>query len=417
VSDGRAELSVRVEHAQQVLPDVDTIAPLRALLIVSSRLSSGNTPHATVGKRAVQPAKLRELIPEAIARFSAHLTAVSELAVEALDAESHGNLSAAVDAFLKASALEVENSRELAATTWLKHALGLAEAAPDRRGEIEVLLALGELKLTRGQLERAARRAQRAYTIAAAVDDDDMAAKACHLLGRVALSDEDFLGARSWLARGLSLAPDTGLLRARLEQTMGEALARRGDYNDAMARLQAAEDAFRAAEDRAGVASALAARARVVAAAGQSDDALVLLREALVVARKVDAQPRDGRVELGIRIRLSRHLLERNELRDAEDQARRAEELAIVHNHAQELARIYLLLGAIRTAERDETGMVFFEKALELSRDPLPLVRLEADAYREYARFCFAVGQEEEATAYLERERELRDQVVIEART
>jgi hypothetical protein len=58
---------------------------------------------------------------------------------------------------------------------------------------------------------------------------------------------------------------------------------------------------------------------------------------------------------------------------------------------------------------------VFFEQAIELCRTGVPARRLEADVYSEYARFRVAMGDRNEARAYLERARELvepfRDEV------
>ena len=55
----------------------------------------------------------------------------------------------------------------------------------------------------------------------------------------------------------------------------------------------------------------------------------------------------------------------------------------------------------------DENGFVFFEQAIELCRSGEPALRLEADVYREYARFRMTMGDDAEARAYLERAREL----------
>ena len=50
---------------------------------------------------------------------------------------------------------------------------------------------------------------------------------------------------------------------------------------------------------------------------------------------------------------------------------------------------------------------MFFEKAIELCQGASPHPRLEAEVYREYARFRQAMGDEEEAVAYLSRAREI----------
>lgn len=399
---------LRVERALRLLPDVDVLTPLRALLIATARAPSAELAQATVGKRSLRPDRLGALIPQSVTRFSEHLSKVYALVIEALSAEASADTTAAVRALVEAGSLESGQGRESAALTWLEHALHLAVNAGDRRAETEALLALAELELTRGAPERAAKRAQRALTVAEALHANRAAAAACLLLGRVALDRDAPEGAQSWFTRGLPLVEDDTLLGARLRLALGESLARHGDHADAVMRLLSAEAVFRAAKDVGGVATALAARARVAAADGSDDEALVLFREALAVLPASWSNGRDARVELAVRIRLCHHLLMRERLVEAEDEARRAEEVAIVHNHSRELARIYLVLGAVRAVQRDESGLVFFEKALELSRGPSPVPRLEADAYQAYAAFCSALDQHDEASAYQERARELR---------
>lgn len=400
--------SLRVERALKVLPNVDVLTPLRALMIATARPPTSDVSQATVGKRSLRPDRLADLIPRSVSRFSAHLGEVYGLVIEALAAEGRNDTTGAVRALVQAGERESSQGRETAAQTWIEHALHLSEMASDRRAETEALLALAELELSRGAPERAARRAQRALVVAEAMNANRGAAAACLLLGRVALERNIPEGAQSWFSRGLPLVEDDAVLGARLRLALGETLARDGDHADAVMRLLSAEAVFRAARDVGGVATALAARARIAAADGSVDEALVLFREALAILPPSSRDGRDARVELAVRIRLCHHLLMRERLIDAEDEARRAEEVAIIHNHSRELARVYLVLGAIRAVQKDESGLVFFEKALELSRGPTPVPRLEADAYVEYAAFCRALHHDEEANAYQARARELR---------
>jgi tetratricopeptide (TPR) repeat protein len=112
-------------------------------------------------------------------------------------------------------------------------------------------------------------------------------------------------------------------------------------------------------------------------------------------------------LELMIRLRLTELYLELGRLRDAEDEARRAENTAMAHQQRAVLARVYVLLGRLRGRQGDESGFVFFEQAIELCRSGEPARRLEVDVYREYARFRATMGDQDEARAYLERAREL----------
>jgi tetratricopeptide (TPR) repeat protein len=66
-------------------------------------------------------------------------------------------------------------------------------------------------------------------------------------------------------------------------------------------------------------------------------------------------------------------------------------------------------MGRLRGAQDDETGFVFFEQAIELSKLLEPSPAAEAQVYLEYGRFRERLGQREEARAYLERAREIFD--------
>jgi tetratricopeptide (TPR) repeat protein len=403
---------VRVERALRVFPAVDVLAPLRALVIARSRASGFNAPHLTVGKRSIDLSDMHALIPEAVLRFSAHLTAVYSLVATALDAQARDDIGAAVAALLKASKLEVAQGREAAAREWVQHALTLAELAIDRRPEIDAILALAELDLARGALERAARRAQRALAMAEVARAKDAIAAACLVLGKVAATQNSTAGAIAWFTRGMDVGLDDKLLKARFELYLGEVLSRRGSIEESEARLHSAERVFREATDTAGIALALKARARVAASDGRTDEALLIYREALAVTRGAVGALIDTHGELLVRLRLCQLFLSKGRLLEAEDEARRAEEVAIEHNHTRELVRVYLVFGGIRAAQRDESGMVFFEKAIELCRGAAPSLHLEADAYHGYAEFFKALGRTEESDAYFERERELRDLMV-----
>ncbi len=108
---------------------------------------------------------------------------------------------------------------------------------------------------------------------------------------------------------------------------------------------------------------------------------------------------------------------------EAEEEMRRAEQVAIGANLAHRLVQIYALLGKLRGRQNDETGFVFFEQAIELCRTlGRPPVE-EARVYHEYGlfrgRFGGAGGAggagRDEARAYLERAREIFQSLGVEA--
>ncbi|MGH7531163.1 MAG: hypothetical protein ACREMN_12325, partial [Gemmatimonadales bacterium] len=126
----------------------------------------------------------------------------------------------------------------------------------------------------------------------------------------------------------------------------------------------------------------------------------------------------DPALHVTVRLRLVELYLEAGRLPDAEDEARRAEEVAIATQASRSLARVYVLMGRMRERQRDENGFVFFEQAIELCRGPHPDARLEADVYRAYGQFRVALGDLHEAGACLARARDLLvpfgDEVALE---
>ena len=65
-----ASSPMRVEKVLRLLPEVDAMAPLRTLLVSTSRTEGAAEPHLTVGKRIVQSSDLIDLVPRALQRVS-----------------------------------------------------------------------------------------------------------------------------------------------------------------------------------------------------------------------------------------------------------------------------------------------------------------------------------------------------------
>jgi tetratricopeptide (TPR) repeat protein len=112
-------------------------------------------------------------------------------------------------------------------------------------------------------------------------------------------------------------------------------------------------------------------------------------------------------LELAIRLGLAELLLEANRFLEAEEEMRRAEQVAIAGNFTQRLVQVYTLMGRLRGRQRDETGFVFFEQAIELCRTLERSPTAEGQVYLEYGLFRESVDQMDEARAYLERAREI----------
>lgn len=401
---GPVQPPLRVEQALRLLPDIDAIAPLRAYVIATSWMRRPSRPHQTMGKRYIQPADLRDLVPRAIAQVGDHLAALYDVAIAAMEAEQQGDAAAAARALQEAGALEERVGRHGQARAWYEHALRIAEGLHDRRPEVETLLRLGHLDANQGQYEGAARRYQRALALADAEQDPQGATEACRGLGDVEQAQAKWRGAGSWYARGLRYADGERRLTGMLYVGQGEAAFGRGELDDSSDWLQRAREVFTELRDDEGLARALRSLARLYATRRRRSEALGTYTEALALLRRRRTSPA---LEVAIRLDICNLYLDWDRLADADDEVRRAEETAIVHNLTRQLARLYLVMGKVRAHQGDESGFVFFEKAIELCRGNEPSPRLEAEAYVGYARFRDALGEHDEARSYLERAREI----------
>ncbi|HXF95778.1 MAG TPA: hypothetical protein VNI61_06705, partial [Gemmatimonadales bacterium] len=206
---------LRVEKALQVLPDLEALAPLRALVLSISRpeerqvwASAG--PYLTVGKRAADPAELRRRIPQLLERVAEHVTLLYQACAEALESVASGDPAAAVAALLGAGEREEAVGRLEAALAWYQAAGPLAAGLQARRAEIDCLLRLGRVGVVLGRYHDAARYYQRALALAEAEFDQGAAVAAAQGLGDVALARGEWAGAGAWYQRGLRLAEAAG---------------------------------------------------------------------------------------------------------------------------------------------------------------------------------------------------------------
>jgi tetratricopeptide (TPR) repeat protein len=402
---------VRVEQALHLLPELEALAPLRALLVSTSRpderaLWSSSGPYLTLGKRGVQPDELRRRMPQAFHRITEHLQTLYEAYVAALESQQRGDGGGAVAALLHAGRLEEGAGRLQQAGAWYEVALGVSAALQDRRPEVESLGALGRLALELGQYAAGARHFQRALALAEAEFDQVGAIAACEGLGDAALRQGEWGGARAWYARGLRLAEASAALRAvgRLERQLGVLARNQGDVAAAGEHLRRARERLEAAGAPEEVARVLSAQGQLDAELGRHGPAAAAYREALAWVQR---GPRDAALELSIRISLAELQLAAGRLLEADEELRRAEQLAITGNVTRRLTEIYTLMGRLRGAQDDETGFVFFEQAIELCKLLERTPTAEAQVYLEYGLFRERLGQLEEARAYLERAREI----------
>jgi tetratricopeptide (TPR) repeat protein len=402
---------VRVEKALALMPELEALAPLRALLVSISRpdertLWSSSGPYLTLGMRGVHPDELRRRMPQAFHRIAEHLQVLFKAYVEALECQQRADSPGVATALLRAGRLEEEVGRHTQARAWYEVSLRVAETLQDRRPEVEALRALGYVCLALREYAEGGRHFQRSLALAEAEFDQAGATAASEGLGEVALAQGQWAGAQAWYSRGLRLAdaasdaPRAG----RLERQLGVLARKQSDLAAAGDLLRRARERFEAAGLADEMARVLNEQGRLDAQLGRYTAASAAYREALAWEQRA---PRDAGLELSIRLNLADLDLEAGRLLEAEGELRRAEQVAIAGSVIHRLAEIYTLMGRLRGAQGDETGFVFFEQAIELARALDHSRATEARVYLAYGLFRSRLGQQDEARAYLERAREL----------
>jgi tetratricopeptide (TPR) repeat protein len=402
---------VKVEQALRLLPSLETVGPLRGLVLASSAPEEASrwgsaAPFLTVGKWAISVDLLRRGIPQVLGRITDHIGQLYQHYASALEAEEVADHPRVVGHLLAAARMEERVGRYAAALAWGEVALGVAEGLNTRVTEVETLTFLGEVGRAQGQFPAAARHYQRALALAEAEFDQAGVILASEGQGLVALAEQKLQGAAVWLGRAEQLASGDAheAARAGVLRSLAELSRRQGDLHAAGERLRRSRGIIERLGLVPEMARTLDAQGRLELALGQTAASLASFREALAWVRRGG---RDPRMECAIRIHLAELFLEGDRVSEGEDELRHAERLAIGHDLGRRLVQIYTRLGTLRGTQGAETGFVFFEQALALCRllDPAPA--FEGRIYHQYGLFKAALGRAEEARAWLERAREL----------
>lgn len=408
MKDPKPSLGVRVERALHLIPEIEMLMPLRALLLSLARpprAGTGTAPerYLTVGKRQVEPAELRAAVPLLLARISRHVAAQCDAVVEALEHERRGDLAAAAIVLLAGGRREEEVGRFAQAFAWYELTLRLVEPLRLRRPEIEALLHLARAAGELGRYEEGGRAYQRALALAEAEFQADAAVEACEGLGRLACLRGAWPGAESWYRRGLALAErwSDQVRLARIQRNLATTAMRRGDLAKAEAWLAQSRTLTESLGGIGELAATLRVEAELQIAHGRRDLARAAYRDALALAERAG----DPRQHVAIQRDLGAALIEEERYLEAEDELRAGEEIAIAALMPHQLAQLYALLGRLRGYQGDEDGFVFFEKALELCQASQATPIVEGGIYYEYGVFRRRLGDKAEAAAHLEQAR------------
>lgn len=396
-----------VERALALVPDAEEFLPLSDAVIGSSRVDRGklwarSAAYATLGKRVVDPLRLAEMIPSLVERSQERMQELYGHVLGAIRHQQEGDLPAAALALVRAGEVEEADGRLEKAENIYRLGLEVSRDLREKGPQILVLRRLGRTARAAGRLDAAWEWYQQSHQLA--VDEMDAVgqAVACQGLGNLCDDRGERERARTWYERGLEIA--RGLADPALEwpcyTNLSVLALKNGELADAEALLARAKDRIEAAGGDDALPFYLNNRGLLLTEHGDLDEAGGVFRQALERAL-------EPRWEVTVRCNLGDVLLRQGRLFEAEGEARRAEEVAIVHRLIADLVEVYGLLGSIARTRCDEEGFVFYEQALNVCHERGLPRKYEAAVLQGYGMLHGSCGRPAEARAYLEAAREI----------
>ena len=390
-----------VERALALVPDYEEFLPLSDALIVGSRVDADKVwarsgGYTTVGKRVVDTDRVEKLMQVLLDRNQERLRELFGLVLDAIREQQAGNPAAAAALLIRAGELEEAEGRLDKADRVYRQALDIARDLRAKDSHAVALRRLGRTARTAGRLDDARAWYEQSYHLA--LDGMDAVGQviACQGLGNVCDDRGEREEARRWWEAGLEMA--AGLNAPELDWPLYANLSvltmLEGNLAEAERLLGRAREHIEAGGVPGGHLYWLNNRGLLLLEHGDVAAAEAVFREALPES--------EGRWELTLRVNLGESLLRQGRLLEAEDEARRAEEIAIVQRLITDLVDVYSLLGSIARERCDDEGFVFYEQALRVCHERALPRKTEAAILHGNGRFHLACARDEEGRAYLE---------------
>ncbi|HEX6041442.1 tetratricopeptide repeat protein [Longimicrobium sp.] len=395
-----------VERALALVPDYEDFLPLSDAVIGASRVDlekvwARSGAYTTLGKRVVDPERVDDLVRQLLDRSHQRLREMFELVLGAIREQQAGNAAVAAEMLVRAGEMEEAEGRLDKAERIYHMALRICQDLREKEPHVLALRRLGRTARTAGRLDQAWSWYDQSWQLAVDAMDLEGQVIACQGLGNVCDDRGERDRARTWWERGLELAAglDAPTLEWPLYVNLSVLTMLEGDLGEAERLLGRGRERM----ERTGAPEArlywLNNRGLLQLEHGDPAAAEAVFREALPEA--------EGRWELTLRVNLGEALLRQGRLLEAADEARRAEEVAIVHRLVPDLVDVYTLLGAIARERCDEEGFVFYEQALRVSHERGLPRKTEAAILHGYGQLHAACGRPEEGRGYLEAARDV----------
>jgi len=389
---------LKVDEIQRALPVLDELRPVRDFLMTRSspdpdKVWSRSGEAGTVGQRLVDGRVLLDSA-EALARQEQdHLQCIYQCVGQALSYLSSGDGGSAAEALLEAAGLEEARDRPHRAEAYAAAAWHVSRDGKDQRPTALALRRWARATRAQGRLDEACSRYAEAFEIARALFDGKAAAEAAIGAGNSLEEQGRWPEADHWYRQALEslegLGPDLPQ-RWQAMLNLHITLRSRGDVEESLAWLREAETAAREAQDEGARPFLENAWGQLYLFTGDFDLAEQHLRRAL------EAGKGSGTV-VTIRLNLAEALLAQGRNLEGAEEARRAEQEALVGSVVPRLPEVYRILGRIAGAEGASDAFAFFERALEIIKErDLPTLE-EARTLQAYAELEARLGDEEAA--------------------
>lgn len=404
-----SRIEATVEELLGLLPEVDELELLRLRIIGAAVPDPGkawdsSSAYATVDKRIVSAEDVDRAVREAEESLKAFITSLYE-GLRPVFAAYYGGREDEAARRLIALGEQLEDGGRLKGArqcyrSALQHSLPLL----DKSAQILALRRIARVSLTLGDFQEAAAHYERSAQLARDADDVRGEVVAHTGTGNVLVWQGRWTEAEAHYREALALleaaeGEQVSLERAQLCNNLGNMATRLGRFPEAEAWLAQAQEMWSTLSSPLDLAICHIILGLLRERQGRWAEA----RQQYESARALPLPPA---LLSGIATDLAELCVREGHLTQAQDWGRVAEEHAIRSGSAYTLGRMYQGRGNIARAVGDEDGFTFFEKALEIAREKgYPF--LEAETLTNYADLRRQTGGTEEAQAYLERAREM----------
>lgn len=402
-----------VQEVLRLLPDQEELEDLRTAIVRAGVPDpamewSRSGAFATIDKRVVDPFRLEEAIDEAQHAFELHAARLFSSYRTLLRAYAAGRHAEVVEELVSIAERKELSGLFPSARRYLEAALALAAPLGDKRPQVLTLRRLGRVCRAAGELNESIRHYERSAELARDAGDVRGRATASMGAGYVRALQGRWSDAERDHQEALELIDAAGgddlvLERGHVYNNLGYIAARRSRLDDAEEWLARAMSVWEEVFSPSDLAVCHHCMALVRKARGEWEGAREHYRAALDLALPAP-------LRAGIAIDMADLLLQASDIEAAEAWGRIAEEEAISSRSPYLLGRVYQVRGNVAREAGDEDGFTFYEKALEIARER-GLRLLEGETLVDYSRLRSLMGERDEARSYLERAREIFDDI------